>query len=137
MITISEFVKEIYFAIDRDRYEKESDLCLLAYENLLIENQDYVYRYSPLDKKTMARIGHMFLRQVLQEEDEANIKGAEILKDLYDCHVCVNHIGQMYVKGIIEPVEAMLFGNGEMVSREEVRAIIERMTKPALRWTIF
>ncbi len=127
MITISEFVKEIYFAIDRDRYEKESDLCLLAYENLLIENQDYVYRYSSLDKKTMARISHMFLKKLLQEADEPSIKAAEILKDLYDCHVCVNHIGQMYVKGIIEPIEPTLFGNEERVSKSEAFQIITRL----------
>lgn len=127
MITISAFVKEIYLAIDGDTYGKEADLCLLAYENLLIENQDYVYRHSPLNKKTMARISHMFLKKLLNEGDEPSIKAAEILKDLYDCHVCVNHIGQMYVKGIIEATEPTLFGNEEKVSEEEAFQIITRL----------
>lgn len=126
-ITTEEFVEKLFLGIDLLRYGQEKDLCLMAYEKLLIENYDYLYRSAPIEKKAAARIGHQVLRRVLGEEDQKEIQGAEKLQDLYDCHTCVLHIAQMYVKGIMKESEEGIFGNQEKITRKEAEEIIDKM----------
>ena len=38
-------------------------------------------------------------------KDLDNIDPAEILRDLYDCRVCVNHIAQIYLRGIMDAIK--------------------------------
>ena len=89
-----------------------------------------------INKKQAAIIVHEYLLRVLGEEDEKDISRAAILKDLYDCRVCVGHITQVYVKGIIEPQIneresgntglPVIFGGNEILSKDESRLIVER-----------
>ena len=89
----------------------------------------------PLTRATAAGIVHTFLREVLKEEDEADISAAKQLKDLYDCHVCVNHIAQVYVKGIMDVPDGKeeIFGNSLPVGASEVLEICGRVFDRSLR----
>lgn len=85
-----------------------------------------------LDRKNAARIVHEFMRTVYGEADEEDIAPAKKLKDLYDCHTCVNHVAQVYVKGIMNGNES-LFGMREFLSTEEAKEIVLRMFRKEKR----
>lgn len=89
----------------------------------------------PLTRAAAAAIVHTFLRGVLKEEDETDISAAKQLKDLYDCHVCVNHIAQVCVKGIMEVSDSKegIFGNSLPVSFSEASEICGRVFNRSLR----
>lgn len=83
-----------------------------------------------LRRKNAARLAHIFLRDVLNEADEDSmerLKKAEVLRDLYDCRICVQDIMQLYAKGIIsaenllaeEGGSLLIFGGNEEFHREE------------------
>lgn len=54
-----------------------------------------------LERKNAARIIHEILKMI-GIADLDNIEPAGALLDLYDCRVCVNHIAQVYLRGIME-----------------------------------
>ena len=51
---------------------------------------------------------------MLGEEDESDWSAAERLQDLYSCHVCLNHIAQVYVKGIMGGRREDLFDHTDL-----------------------
>ena len=79
-----------------------------------------------LNRKNAARMIHEFLLKVKKEKDETSINPAKKLRDLYDCHTCVNHVAQVYLKGIIVP-ESNVFGMDKSVTRTEAEFFIERI----------
>ncbi len=68
-----------------------------------------------LTRLDAAIIIHIFLRDVAGLKDLEDISGAAVLKDLYDCRHCVNHIAQVYLRGIMEAVSCPLPGSGCML----------------------
>ena len=58
-----------------------------------------------LDRRGAAKITHLFIRDVFGIKDLDNINPAEKLRDLYDCRVCVNHIAQIYLRGIMDAIK--------------------------------
>ncbi len=48
---------------------------------------------------------HKYLRDVLGIPDLTDISGADVLRDLYDCRKCVNHIAQVYLRGLMKALE--------------------------------
>ena len=90
-----------------------------------------------ITKKQAAIIIHEYLKRVLKEEDEKDTKKALELKDLYDCRICVKHIEQVYLKGIMDPIidEAsaikddlpILFGGNEILNDEDAYKAIDRV----------
>ena len=90
-----------------------------------------------LTRKAAAKMTHVYMKDVLKIKDIEDINPAEKLRDLYDCRTCVNHIAQVYLRGIMDAVEidgiseGSLFvfdGKGE-VSPKEAREIVERVRK--------
>ncbi len=79
-----------------------------------------------LDRKNAACLVHNFLLEECKEADEPDILPAKQLKDLYDCHVCVNHVAQVYVKGIMEAKQSV-FGMKEYLTKEEAEQIVSRI----------
>ncbi|MBP5654817.1 MAG: hypothetical protein J6X33_04830 [Clostridiales bacterium] len=71
-----------------------------------LEVQDEVFRQDPITRKNVARILHMYLLKVKNIQD-LDIKDAEVLRDLYDCRVCANHIAQMYLHGVMDAKDLM------------------------------
>lgn len=85
-----------------------------------------------LDRKNAAWIVHDFLRTVSGEADEENLSPAKRLKDLYDCHTCVNHVAQVFVKGIMSDKQSS-FGMKELLTAEEAKQIAIRMFRKEKR----
>ena len=67
-----------------------------------IEEQDLLNLEEALDRRSAARILHMYLRIVRGVKDAEDITPAYGLRDLFDCRVCANHIAQVYVRGIMD-----------------------------------
>lgn len=76
-------------------------------------------------------IHHVLLRQ--GEGDEEHMEAALALKDLYVCRTCVNHIAQVYVKGIMTEWDRGCFGVDEKITCEEAEEILHRVTDSKLR----
>ncbi len=82
-----------------------------------LEPQDLLEAEKPLLRRQAARILHEFLRKECGEADEADWGSAGELADLYDCRVCVNHVAQVYAKGIMGPVSCSMEGVRETSER--------------------
>lgn len=85
-----------------------------------------------ITRKTVAGIIHRALL-LSGEADEEGIDAAWQLQDLYTCKACVNHIAQVYSKGIMTAQEDGLFGVDEKISREEAEEIIQKVTDKGRR----
>lgn len=73
---------------------------------------------------------------MLKEKDNVGIGMAKKLADLYDCRTCVNHVAQMYDKGIIEAVtynDKLIFGMKNNVSFNEAQNIANRVCNKSER----
>lgn len=86
-----------------------------------------------LERRNAARIVHFFMRKTLIEEDNPDWSAAKVLKDLYDCRTCVDHVAQMYVKGIMEAKGKNIFGMRNIVDEKEADDIILRVFDEAFR----
>lgn len=75
-----------------------------AYRQGWIEACDLAEPGKVLRHMDAARILHLYMQHVLGIPDLTDISAAGILKDLYDCRVCVNHIAQVYLRGIMDGV---------------------------------
>lgn len=83
-------------------------------------------------RQTAARLVHEWLRNVRGEADATEIDVALNLRDIYDCHACVDHVAQVYVKGIMG-ARAAVFGMREVLSAQEATEIARRAEDPGLR----
>ncbi|MCR4900157.1 MAG: hypothetical protein K5907_04995 [Treponema sp.] len=106
-----------------------SDNELLRYAHVRgwIEDQDERFCDKTLNRQTAARIIHQFMKIELGVPDLADISGANELADLYTCHTCVNHIAQVYLRGIMEAqtverdgVKYKIFNHLEQITDEEI-----------------
>ena len=88
-------------------------------------------------RKICAVILHLFLQQIMGEKDEIDISSAMVLKDIYDCRICANHIAQVYVKGIMEEGEIRgdmkLFSLDVPVSDDDAKIYISRCKDKDMR----
>ena len=81
-----------------------------------------------------ARILHLFVKNVLGIKDIEDITPAEVLRDLYDCRVCVNHIAQVYLRGLMQGVKIPevgkdfeIFDSKGLLSRQEATEIADKV----------
>lgn len=134
-ITVTQFVKKMM------QYKNEvigaEDSVSYSYQHGWLEEQDVTSSNFPIERKTAARILHQFLRKELQEQDEPDVSEATKLQDLYECRVCVSHVMQVYVKGIMDghttPTGCFVFGMQETITEQEAEKIIERVFHPEKR----
>lgn len=70
-----------------------------------LEDQDERFPDTPLDRRTAARIIHNFMRIEFSIPDLPDITPATRLADLYTCHACVNHVAQVFCRGIMSSTE--------------------------------
>ncbi len=93
-----------------------------------------------IERIAAAGILHQFIKIILQEKDEDNWEPAKKLKDIYDCRTCVNHVAQVYCKGIMGSIttksETVIFGMQELLRKDEAVQIVKRTFTPALRYQI-
>ena len=83
-------------------------------------------------RQNAAKLVHEWLRDSCHEPDEADIEAALRLRDIYDCHACLNHVAQVYVKGIMD-ARGDIFGMREELTEREAAEIAERAAKPEKR----
>ena len=103
----------------------DNELLRYAHVRGWIEDQDERFCDKILNRQTAARIIHQFMKIELGVPDLADISGANELADLYTCHTCVNHIAQVYLRGIMEAqtverdgVEYKVFNHLEQITIE-------------------
>ena len=90
-----------------------------------------------ITKKQAALIVHEFIKKVLNEPDEKDVAAARILRDLFDCRVCTQHIEQVFCKGIMCPMVDLktskssgipiMFGGNTLLDEEEADSIVKRV----------
>lgn len=85
-----------------------------------------------IKRRTAAGMIHHVLL-FMGEEDEESVEAAMRLKDLYTCRTCVNHIAQIYVKGIMTEWNNGVFGVDEQITYKEAEEILQRVTDRQLR----
>ena len=97
-------IKEKTFPKPASALSKE-ELLHYAHFRGWIEDDDERHPDVALNRQTAARIAHQFLRIECNLPDLEDISPAAILKDLYNCRVCANHIAQIYLRGIMSAQE--------------------------------
>ena len=95
-----------------------------------LEEQDLTYANLKIDRRSLARIIHEFIRIELGVEDINDWSNAKKLKDLYDCRVCAKHVAQMVERNIIPPRKPDRFGLLDRVSGEEFQHLLLHISKP-------
>lgn len=138
-MTISEYVDNLYSAFFTQLPEN-----LLHYGHVRgwLEDQDETFPQTLVDKRTAARITHMFMKIELHIEDCPHVHAATELRDLYTCRVCVEHVAQMYVRGIMSADEyfeqggqssleqqgqPLLFNHLKLIEFSDEKAIISKI----------
>lgn len=114
--------------------EQETDeIFLEGYQLEVLENYDLVYRKERLDRRTAARILHLFSKQVLKEPETDQVRAAFYIRDLSECRVCAGHIIQVYCKGIMGLSEQNFFAGKELAQSSLVNSWIEATLKSKKR----
>ena len=111
----------------------DSDCIEEAHRLGIIDKYESEHPENIVTRKDAARILHLYMTKELEIGDEADISPASVLKDLYDCRVCVNHIAQVYLKGIMKahayPNGLLLFDSGLEISDEEAKEAVNNLPK--------
>lgn len=107
-------------------------LLLYGHKRGWLEDSDETNPQKPLERRTAARIIHQFMKIEMHIPDEKDISKAEILKDLYTCRVCANHIAQVVTKKIMQPVLApdektYIFDSLALITKKEQEQIIKKI----------
>lgn len=98
-----------------------------------VSAKTFVYNFSDflrndiLTKQMMANITHSFMDKIMDEPDNLDWSPARLLKDIYECHICVVNISQCYVKGIIPLQSENVFGYKEKVKPEMAKEVVKRI----------
>ena len=99
-----------------------------------LEYEDELYGNEPVSRKQEARIIHMFILKEEGIKDIPDISRAEVLRDLYDCRVCANHIAQVYLRGIMEAKDIAVNGGFllfDLEGYDEQTVIMETIRRTA------
>ena len=132
-ITTEQFIVWIVKTCHAGVEENASSQLHFAMETGLIEDYDLVSREKSIERRQVARIVHDTLRIKFNEKDEDDWSAAKDLLDLYSCRTCVQHISQIYLKGIIEPEQPNLFNVTGPMSRAEAASVILKMLDQSRR----
>lgn len=98
--------------------------------------EELAERLTGMTRQNAAKTVHEWLKNIRLEPDEADIEAALRLKDIYDCHACVGHVAQVYVKGIMDAWGG-IFGMKEELTEREATEIAMRASEPARRVRVF
>lgn len=94
----------------------------------IYDSQDMLSGEADVERRHAARIFHNIIHEN-SISDLESIDGAAVLLDLYDCRVCVNHIAQVYLRGIMGERLERIFDGRAAITEEETRAAIEQILK--------
>lgn len=126
-VTTRQFVTMALRAVGAEAGRRAGGCMEYAVEKMMAEDYDILNAEKPIERRSAARILHRILIAELGEEDESDWSAAERLQDLYSCHVCLNHIAQVYVKGIMGGRREDLFDLEGQMTCAEAAGSIQRM----------
>ncbi len=133
-ITVENFVKQLWISFFSFKDLDLSQLMHYGHVKGWLEDQDERDFSAFIDKRTAARIVHMFTKLELHLPDAEDISGAEVLQDLYTCRVCANHVAQVFVKGFMNSEEFLqddkvveLFNMNRLLLEKEAIHIIKKI----------
>lgn len=132
--TICQLVATLWSKFFPTKPLTDKELLRFAHVRGWIEDQDERFCDNSLNRQIAARIIHQFMKIELGVADLQDISAAEELADLYTCHTCVNHIAQVYLRGIMEAqvivrdgVEYKFFNHLDEVLEREIESILEKI----------
>ena len=132
--TIEQLINSLWSHFFSNKPLSERELLPYAHARGWIEDQDERFCNESLNRQTAARIIHQFMKIELGVPDLPDISPANALADLYTCHTCVNHIAQVYLRGIMtaqtverDGVEHQIFNHLELISEEEATSLFSRL----------
>ena len=99
----------------------------IAARHGVVDARDELEAGKSIERAVAARILHEFMVRELGESDLVDVKKANELRDLYDCHVCVNHVAQVYCKEIMPAWREGIFGMRERLQKREALEILGRL----------
>lgn len=108
-VSVKEFAEMLYRTDPKNR--APGDILNTAHSEGWLEAQDIYEKEKILKRLDAARVLHLFIREKRGIKDLPDITGAEVLKDLYDCRKCVNHIAQVFLRGLIKPISIKTSGD--------------------------
>ncbi len=128
IISVGNFVSRLFATCTNPAENKPSlslpELLRYGHFRGWLEDADESHPEAPLNRQTAARIIHMFLLIECGLQDLADITPAKVLKDLYTCRTCSNHIAQVYCRGIMGANEDLFFNHLELMTEKETNAVI-------------
>ena len=112
---------------------EEKNFLEYAHRRGWLEDKDQRFSGAELSRRDAARIIHSFLQLELKQKDLPDIEPALKLADIYTCHLCVNHIAQVFCRGIMTARQVerdgkiyTIFDSLAGVSENEGKEIIKR-----------
>lgn len=130
---VSMLIKNRYGAMEPVNEHWYSGYMDHALRNGIISDLENEFPDAAITRQSAARVVHEMLRKAYQEADDENWTVAEALADLYDCHTCVMHVAQVYVKGIMTGGGDGLFHGSDTLTGAQAEAILMRLIEPSLR----
>lgn len=133
--TYESYLVEEQVAIDQEAFRNAP--YQYARRKGILEEQDLFLFSSYINRRDTARILHQFLRMELREPETNRFSNASQLADLYDCRTCVNHIAQVYEKGIMDSVGSKdgvyIFGVRDLITKMDAYQAVMRVFHKDLR----
>lgn len=133
-ISIKKFIKLLASSYPQVLSADQANLLLYAHTRGWLEDQDERFCDKNLNRQTAARIFHQFMKIELGVPDLQDISAANVLADLYTCHTCVNHIAQVFLRGIMDAQvierdgkEYKIFNQLEEMTLEESKNCLKRL----------
>ena len=102
-MTTEDFITELC----RQAGEEPKDVFIRGRKEGWLEAEDELFADRDITRKNAARILHMYLLKVRGISDISGIEKAHVLRDLFDCRVCANHVAQMYLRSIMDARDLM------------------------------
>lgn len=130
---VAMLIKSRYGTIESEGEHWYSGYMDYALREGIITDLENEFPDAAITRQSTARVIHEMLKKAYDEEDDENWTAAESLADLYDCHTCVMHVAQVYVKGIMTGSGDGLFHGSDMLTRAQAAVIIMRLIDPSLR----
>ena len=132
--TIKQFIILLWSHYFSDKPLGQRELLPYAHTRGWLEDQDERFCDKNLNRQTAARIIHQFMKIELGLPDLPDITSANLLADLYTCHTCVNHIAQVYLRGLMhaqtverDGVEYTIFNHLELMTEEEITFLFSQL----------
>lgn len=90
-----------------------------------LQGEDRLFKDSLIERRNCARILHEFMRREMNVTDIEDVSPAYSVKDIFDCHVCTQHIAQVVLRGIMKCDSKNVFGITQKIRHEEAEDMVK------------